>query len=195
MSTTYYLRLKQRNLLSQMTQVVRGLDRTLRAGGVGRSVEGSGNGNASVLGGGLHKVHRPSLYRRVVRINHRYCNLVKETHDYNRIISRCLNSLFVCYILVICYMTYLLFISKTSLDFRFVYVNVYAAHIFLLSSLIVSCSAVSKGNAEFGRLMSHFYSRSARLQLFGGKESIKVRAVVSIKELNRIIESPSSSNH
>ena len=125
-----YLRIKQKTVLNRLERIANHLEklRNIRVG-IKRSVRYQGR-------------LRYMLYRKILQLNVRYNWLVKEVNDYNRFTSRFLNLLFVIFILIITYITYVLFVAGTPLDFRFVYINVYIAHISLLSLIIFGCAGV-----------------------------------------------------
>lgn len=122
----------------------------------------------------LHLNYHRWIWHRLIRLQRRYGSIQDELLHYTHLVARCLNIIFAVYIAMICYITYLLFFTETSFQFKLLYSQIYALNILLLTLLIMSCSAFTRHSPQMRLLVIQFYIQCAKKRLLGVRDLLQV---------------------
>ena len=106
---------------------------------------------------------KPQLvYAKYVRVNRSYGKLLCEINDYNQIISRYLDIIFLLFIAIIAYFTFLLYFNKTYFLITAVFTVIYMSHIMILSIVILTSASITTGNEAMSKQTLQLFNISLK---------------------------------
>ena len=106
------------------------------------------------------------FYFKFLHLNRFYAELTTEIKDYNHVLSRYLDILFLILIIVICYITYLFIFVELNPFLTITLVNIHSGHVLSLFSVIGSCASISRSNVQMNKLTLQLYNIANRQKLF-----------------------------
>ena len=106
---------------------------------------------------------KPQLvYVKYVHVNRSYGKLLCEINDYNQIISRYLDIIFFIFIIIIAYLSFILFLNTTILLISAIIASIYISNIMIVVCVILACASITTGNEAMSKRTLQLFNISLK---------------------------------